>query len=354
MDGNKILDYMKSKNYKIFDLNMVVMEDSDELGNPIPNTPDVFNDRFLVIKRDGTVLHNATCTSEPGKFYTMNPLNRNGAARIGITQYVDTWSIGNHKGQVGALTQSAPMTVWRDGNKDYMRVGDKTDRGLFGINIHTTSTSRGASPTTIGKWSAGCVVLRFSTFFYDKLVPLWRNYRNSFGVQPGKFSLTVIDTSDFVRIENPKPVESASGVPQQAIELVTKWEGFRPSAYLCQAGVWTVGIGTTTINGRPVNKTDTLLLSQAKKLLESDLASRLELLKVWCKVKLTDGQTSALLSLMYNIGNTAFKNSTLLRLLNNGDYNAARQQLLVWNKVNGRPSQGLINRRADEYAVWTK
>lgn len=354
MDGKRILDYMVNKGYKIFDLNMVVMEDSDERGNPIPNTPDVFNDRFLVIKRDGTILHNATCTSEPGKFYTMNPLNPNGAARIAITQHVDVWSIGTHKNQKGALVQTAPITVWRDGNRDYMRAGDKSFTGMFGINIHTTSASGGASPTTVGKWSAGCVVLRFSSFFYDKLVPLWRDYRNSFGVQPGRFSLTVIDTSDFAKQVSPIQSASTQGVPNEAVSLVKKWEGFRSKAYVCPAGVWTCGYGSTQINGRPVKSTDVVNEVQAEKLLIDDLSNRLGLLRVWCKVKLTSGQTSAILSLMYNIGNTAFKNSTLLRLLNSGDYNAARKQLLVWNKVNGRPNQGLINRRSDEYTVWAK
>ncbi len=354
MDGKKILQYMTNKGYKIFDLNMVVMEDSDEDGNPIPNTPDVFNDRFLVIKRDGTILFNATSTSEPGKFYTLNPLNPNGAARIAITQHVDVWSIGTHKNQKGALVQTAPITVWRDGNRDYMRAGDKSFTGLFGINIHTTSASLGASPTTIGKWSAGCVVLKFSTFFYDKLVPLWRDYRNSFGVQPGRFSLTVIDTSDFARIKEDSQSAQTFGIPKEAVSLVKKWEGFRSTPYRCSANVLTIGYGSTQINGRPIKSTDVVTESEAEKYLLDDLSNRLGLLRVWCKVKLTNGQISALLSLMYNIGNTAFKNSTLLRLLNNGDYNAARKQLLVWNKVNGSPNQGLINRRADEYTVWSK
>ena len=199
MDGQKILNYMKSKGYKIFPLNMIVLEDSDQDGNPIANTPDVFNDRFLIINSLGKVLFNATCTSEPGTYYTRYPLNPNGAARLAIGQHLDCWSIGNHKDQVGALVQTSPVKVYRDGNKDYMRVKDPLFSGLFGINIHTTSRTRGAAPATIGKWSAGCVVLRYSSFFYDKLVPLWAKERASFGSKPGRFTLTLIDTSDLAK-----------------------------------------------------------------------------------------------------------------------------------------------------------
>ena len=65
-------------------------------------------------------------------------------------------------------------------------------------------------------------------------------------------------------------------------------------------------------------------------------------------VPLNQNQFDALVSLSYNIGIGAFKNSTLLKLLNASDYHAASDQFDVWIKAGGKTVQGLVNRRAVE------
>lgn len=65
-------------------------------------------------------------------------------------------------------------------------------------------------------------------------------------------------------------------------------------------------------------------------------------------VPLTQNQFDALVSLCFNIGVTAFRDSTLLNLLNAGDYNGAAAQFSVWININGAVSQGLVNRRNAE------
>lgn len=72
------------------------------------------------------------------------------------------------------------------------------------------------------------------------------------------------------------------------------------------------------------------------------------------KVPLTQNQFDALVSLTYNIGPGAFKHSTLLKLLNQGDYAGASQQFDVWIKAGGQTVQGLVNRRAVEKAYFLK
>lgn len=67
-------------------------------------------------------------------------------------------------------------------------------------------------------------------------------------------------------------------------------------------------------------------------------------------VNLSQNQFDALVSLSYNIGMTAFKNSTLLRDLNAADYQKAADQFDVWIYAKGKKVQGLINRRAVEKA----
>ena len=55
-----------------------------------------------------------------------------------------------------------------------------------------------------------------------------------------------------------------------------------------------------------------------------------------------------MVSLCYNIGPTGFKNSTVVRKLNDNDYSGASNAILMWNKAGGKVSKGLVNRRNAE------
>jgi lysozyme len=66
------------------------------------------------------------------------------------------------------------------------------------------------------------------------------------------------------------------------------------------------------------------------------------------KIEVTQNQFDAMVSLAYNIGLGAFKNSTLLRQLNRGNFVGASQEFLRWNKSNGKPLLGLTRRRERE------
>jgi lysozyme len=72
------------------------------------------------------------------------------------------------------------------------------------------------------------------------------------------------------------------------------------------------------------------------------------------KVPINKNQQLALLSLRYNIGNAAFDRSTLLRLLNTGDYNAASMRFAEWRLSEGKIIQGLVNRRERERQLFNK
>lgn len=141
--------------------NIVYVEGVEYDGTPNKDEPNLFNDRRLVMYyKDGwRFSHNAQATTEPGTYYTMNPLNPQGCARIAFGQYV-AWQHGIHNGSQIALVQVADIEVHRDLNKDGKRsANDPREWGMFNINQHTTNFS-GAPPTTIGKWSAGCLVGR--------------------------------------------------------------------------------------------------------------------------------------------------------------------------------------------------
>lgn len=142
-------------------------------------------------------------------------------------------------------------------------------------------------------------------------------------------------------------------VNQAAIELVQKFEGFSATPYKDSAGVWTIGFGTT----RGITKdTPPITRAQATLLLIDDLQAAANCVQIAVHASLTANQYSALYSLVYNIGIKNFLASTLLRLLNNGNYKAAAEQFLVWNKITvagvHEISPGLTNRRIAERALF--
>lgn len=162
---DKIVDYMKLKGYRIHDSddkrNIVYVEGMNIDGTLNCDRADVFNDIRCVFEfcnGKPKMLGVWGATTEPGRYYTNNPLNHKGAARIKFGQY-KAWKVGQHgnKDPHEALVQCGIVTVHRDLNKDLIRTGDKLDTGYFGINQHWG----GDSPiNSIGRWSAGCLVGR--------------------------------------------------------------------------------------------------------------------------------------------------------------------------------------------------
>lgn len=135
------------------------------------------------------------------------------------------------------------------------------------------------------------------------------------------------------------------------VDLISNFEGLKLEAYYDSAGVCTIGYGTTIYpNRNPVQINDRCTIEQAKVFMHHDLAHFEKAVSSSVKVTLTQNQFDALVSLTYNIGIGAFKNSTLLKLLNQGDYMGASQQFDVWIKAGGQTVQGLVNRRAVEKA----
>ncbi|ENV02399.1 lysozyme [Acinetobacter sp. NIPH 817] len=139
------------------------------------------------------------------------------------------------------------------------------------------------------------------------------------------------------------------------INLITSFEDTRTKAYDDGVGIWTIGIGTTVYpNGVKVKKGDTCTLEQAKSYFKHDLAKFEKTVNESVIVPLTQNQFDALVSLTYNIGSGAFKGSTLLKLLNKGDYKGAADQFLLWNKADSKVMKGLVRRREAERALFLK
>jgi len=142
---------------------------------------------------------------------------------------------------------------------------------------------------------------------------------------------------------------------QRGIDLLKESEGLRLKAYQCSAGVWTVGFGTTNATGLIDIKRDTVITKpQAEELLKRSLRSYEDAVNDYVKVPLNQSQYDSLVNFIYNIGEGAFKKSTLLKKLNRGGYASIPSEMMRWNKVGGKVNRGLVNRRTKEAALWSE
>ncbi|WP_225761671.1 lysozyme [Acinetobacter sp. Marseille-P8610] len=151
---------------------------------------------------------------------------------------------------------------------------------------------------------------------------------------------------------NPNQAMAAS---QVGINVITSFEDLVLTAYDDGVGVWTIGFGTTIYpNGVKVKKGDTCTKAQAMSFFQHDLRRFEAAVNQAVKVVVNQNQFDALVSLTYNIGETAFKNSTLLAKLNKGDFIGAADQFKVWNIGGGKVMKGLVRRRAAERDLFLK
>lgn len=135
---------------------------------------------------------------------------------------------------------------------------------------------------------------------------------------------------------------------QKGLDLIKSFEGLRLSAYKCPADVWTIGYGTTA----GVKPGQTITKERAEELLREDVARFDGYIEALVRVPLTQGQWDALSSFVYNLGPGALEKSTLLRLLNAGDYSGAAAQFDRWVYASGKKLSGLVKRRAAERALF--
>jgi lysozyme len=141
-------------------------------------------------------------------------------------------------------------------------------------------------------------------------------------------------------------------VSGKALALIKRFEGERLSSYQDQAGIWTIGWGSTYNHDLKtrVQKGDVIDKETALRWLRLDAASFADNVKKVVKVPINQNQLDSLTSFSYNVGNSAFVNSTLLRKLNQGaPLQEVAAEFAKWNKVtiNGEKvvSNGLVRRR---------
>jgi hypothetical protein len=172
--AGRIIKYMLNKNYVVAtgdkEFNIVYVEGLNSDGTLNDDTPNEFNDLRLVIEFVNgipKIVGSWEGTTEPGNYYTFNSMNEKGAARIKFGQY-KAWRIGMHgvSAPHRALIQVSPISVYRDKNQDFSRVGDWIDEGLFSVDQHWGFDY---PKNDILNASAGCLVGRSTQGHIDFL-----------------------------------------------------------------------------------------------------------------------------------------------------------------------------------------
>lgn len=122
---------------------------------------------------------------------------------------------------------------------------------------------------------------------------------------------------------------------EAAVELIKEREGLRLEAYTDAGGRLTIGYGHT----KNVTPDMTISLREAEKLFRQDVRGFELDIKHRLQVPVNKNQFSAMVVLVYNIGTSAFGNSTVLRELNAGDHAEAAEAFLLWDKIrlDGQP-----------------
>lgn len=137
------------------------------------------------------------------------------------------------------------------------------------------------------------------------------------------------------------------------IDLIKHYEGLKLAAYLCPAGVPTIGYGSTRLNGGPVTLGTTITIEEAELALQNDLIFFEKGIKKYVVVQLTQHQFDALVSFAYNLGLGNLKSSTLLKKINANLFQDAAEEFMRWNKAGGKVLLGLTRRREAEKNLFT-
>lgn len=138
-------------------------------------------------------------------------------------------------------------------------------------------------------------------------------------------------------------------ISAEGLDFIKAFEDFSAKPYLCPAGVLTIGYGHAIL---PHEHFTEITEPEAIELLKTDCTKFVSAIHKLVKVDLNRNQFDALTSFIFNIGIGAFTKSTLLKLLNQGNYNDAAKEFPRWSTIKGVPSNGLITRRQLEKCLF--
>ena len=133
-------------------------------------------------------------------------------------------------------------------------------------------------------------------------------------------------------------------ISEEGLSLIKKFEGCELKAYRCAANVLTIGYGST----KGVTEDMEITKEEAESILKEEMHEYEGYVNDMVKVPLKQNQFDAMVSWVFNLGSTNLSSSTLLKKLNNSEYDEVPSQIKRWNKAGGKVLDGLIRRREAE------
>ena len=163
--------------------------------------------------------------------------------------------------------------------------------------------------------------------------------------QAEEFILAPLDKAkpDVVVARNPNRAINDSG-----LNLIKAFEGLYLESYQDPVGIWTIGYGHI----QDVNQGMKITVSQAEQILKEDLFRYETAVEEAVTVTINENQFAALTSFCFNLGASALFKSTLLKLLNQGQFAEAANEFPRWDKAGGQSLLGLSRRRRAERALF--
>ena len=133
-------------------------------------------------------------------------------------------------------------------------------------------------------------------------------------------------------------------ISEEGLSLIKKFEGCELKAYRCAANVLTIGYGST----KGVTEDMEITKEEAESILKEEMHEYEGYVNDMVKVPLKQNQFDSIVSWVFNLGSTNLSSSTLLKKLNNSEYDEVPSQIKRWNKAGGKVLDGLIRRREAE------
>jgi len=190
----RIQKVLTKKGYQWFDdgrpyhLNIIGIRSKERKANR-------FDDLFVIACKDDAgkqIFSIYKGTTDPGANYLLKPLDPAGTFILKPGQHLDLWALGSHKGKYVALDQVAPVSGWRDNNKNTTLLDGplKEVTGLFGIEFHRAHST--LELELVGPYSAGCQVVQ-NPVSYGKVIALCQA---SVKLRRNRFSYTLLEEAD--------------------------------------------------------------------------------------------------------------------------------------------------------------
>lgn len=139
-------------------------------------------------------------------------------------------------------------------------------------------------------------------------------------------------------------------INNEGVLLLQDFESWADKAYLCPAGVWTIGWGFT----KGVKPGDVMTRAEGDRRLAEELREFTDGVRRLLTREANENQLAAMVVFAFNVGLAGLARSTVLKAHNRGDFDAAARAFALWNKAGGKVLRGLVRRRAAEAALYLK